>query len=88
MPENLCSGAFRLLAKWKRTLDDWENERNKELNLERNDQDPVNIEGNDRSPDYEDVDTHNHGNGNFIKRTHDQNRERPKIRGKNVFPAN
>lgn len=84
MPENLCSMPFKLLAKWRRTIDDWENERNNEISPERHQHGSPNMEEDKRSPDYDDDHGDHQGNRNFIKRTYDRNRDRPNIRG-NAF---
>ena len=82
IPENICSSAFRLLTKWKRTIDDWldERNRNRDLSPEHN----PHYDDDRRSPDYDDDDNgDNHGNRNFNKRTsyNDRSRDRPRLRG-------
>jgi len=79
MPEDICSKVFRLLAKWKKPIEDWTREHKKDENIPPK-QESSNMdsrpEGNSDGSRFH-RNANNHFNRNAIKRTYDRNRDRP-----------
>ena len=78
MPEDICSKVFRLLAKWKKPIEDWTREHKKDESTPpkqdtstKDSKSETNSEGSNYNRNG------GHFNRNAIKRTYDHNRDRP-----------
>ena len=76
MPENLCGSAFRLLSKWKKTIEEWNSEQ-KVKNENRESSSKRHWENKRRTSDHDHDHErdHDHTHRNFIKRTYDRSSE-------------